>query len=105
MQVMTLGAACSPSSAQYVKNINALEFKEEFPRAVDSIINHHYVDDLLDCADSNEDAIKLAKQVAFVHGKGGVFLRNWKSNSKQVMKVLGEFEDYLMFPLARSYVN
>ena len=47
----------------------------------------------MECADSDADAIKLAKQVAFVHGKGSFFMRYWKSNSKQVMKVLGEFEE------------
>ena len=41
MTVMTFGATCSPSSAQHVKNKNALEFKDEFPEASAAIIERH----------------------------------------------------------------
>ena len=37
MEVMTFGAACSPCSAQFVKNKNALESENQYPRAVKSI--------------------------------------------------------------------
>lgn len=36
MTVMTFGTACSPSIAQYVKNLNANKFEYEFP-VVDAI--------------------------------------------------------------------
>lgn len=45
--VMTFGASCSPSAAQYVKNLNADRFNAEYPRAVESIKDEHYVDDML----------------------------------------------------------
>lgn len=32
MEVRTFGATCSPSSAQYVKNLNATQHIEQFPR-------------------------------------------------------------------------
>lgn len=41
MEVMTFGATCSPSSAHYIKNMNAAQFADDFPRAVDAIVNHH----------------------------------------------------------------
>nr|XP_043069093.1 uncharacterized protein LOC122321985 [Drosophila bipectinata] len=41
MNVMTFGAACSPSTAHYVKTVNALKFRDSDPRAVKAIIYHH----------------------------------------------------------------
>ena len=38
MDVVTFGSACSPATAQYVKNRNAREHMEQFPRAVEGII-------------------------------------------------------------------
>ncbi|XP_055918535.1 uncharacterized protein LOC129950632 [Eupeodes corollae] len=90
MQVLTFGASCSPSCAQFVKNKNALEFAEQYPRAVDSILHSHYVDDLLDSVDSEEEAIKLGKEVKYIHQNGGFEIRNWISNSPKVMEALGE---------------
>ncbi|XP_070138609.1 uncharacterized protein [Drosophila bipectinata] len=52
IQVMTFGASCSPSCAQYVKKINAESFKKEYPRAVKCILENHYVDDMLDNVDT-----------------------------------------------------
>ncbi|XP_065365548.1 uncharacterized protein LOC135958579 [Calliphora vicina] len=48
MLVMTFGAACSPCVAHYVKETNALSYRDKYPRAVKSIVDHHYVDDFVD---------------------------------------------------------
>ena len=40
MNVMTFGATCSPSSAQFVMRRNAEEFREEFPDAESLTPNH-----------------------------------------------------------------
>ena len=93
MEVMTFGAACSPCSAQFAKNKNALEFENQYPRAVKSILNHHYVDDLLDSTDSVKDAIRLAKDVANVHKKGGFLIRNFRSNSSEVLLNIQDLEE------------
>lgn len=63
MQLMTFGAMCSPASAQFVKNVHAKKFVDQHPRAVESIINHHYVDDLLDSVDTITEAVKLANEI------------------------------------------
>ncbi|XP_017468636.1 PREDICTED: uncharacterized protein LOC108360729 [Rhagoletis zephyria] len=88
MTVMTFGATCSPSSAQYVKNLNAEEFRSSHPRAVECIVDNHYVDDMLDSVDTEEEAIRLARDVSFVHEKGGFHIRNWHSNSEKVLRAL-----------------
>ncbi|XP_058839467.1 uncharacterized protein LOC131694941 [Topomyia yanbarensis] len=90
MQVMTFGASCSPSSAQYVKNLNAGRFKNQFPEAVEAICNGTYVDDMLYSVESEEEAVKLAQDVRFIHAEGGFEIRGWLSNSKKVIDVMGD---------------
>ncbi|XP_065073869.1 uncharacterized protein LOC135697938 [Ochlerotatus camptorhynchus] len=88
MCVMTFGACCSPSSAQYVMNLNAARFDQEYPAAVEVIKKQHYVDDMLVSVDTEEEAIKLAQDVKFVHSEGGFEIRNWTSNSLRVLEAL-----------------
>lgn len=88
MNVMTFGATCSPACANYVLNLNADRFQNEYPEAVQSIHQSHYVDDLLEGRYSEEDAIQLAKDIRFIHKSGGFEIRNWSSNSKVFLKAL-----------------
>ncbi|XP_065078978.1 uncharacterized protein LOC135701958 [Ochlerotatus camptorhynchus] len=90
IDVATFGSTCSPCSAQYVKNRNAEEYRTEFPEAVEAIINNHYVDDYLDSRDTEEEAIRIASDVKQVHAKAGFELRNWLSNSEEVVRRVGE---------------
>ncbi|XP_049292260.1 uncharacterized protein LOC125768526 isoform X2 [Anopheles funestus] len=90
MDVATFGSSCSPAAAQYVKNLNAQEYANEFPRATSSIINNHYVDDYLESFKTVEEAIKIVKEVKLVHSKGGFTLRRFLSNSPEVIKSIGD---------------
>ncbi|XP_058456830.1 uncharacterized protein LOC131434192 [Malaya genurostris] len=92
MKVMTFGACCSPSSAQYVKNLNAQRFTSRFPRAVDAIIHKHYVDDLLASVETIEEAVQLAKEIHFIHAQGGFEIRNWLSNSITVLQKMNQHQ-------------
>lgn len=89
MQMMTFGASCSPCCAQFVKNQNAAKFEKEFPRAYEAITKNHYVDDLLDSVPTEEMAVTLAKQVKEIHSSAGFEIRNWKSNSENLLISLG----------------
>ncbi|XP_067634502.1 uncharacterized protein [Eurosta solidaginis] len=89
----TFGAACSPCIAEYVKTLNALQHKETFPRAVEAIIKHHYVDDFVDSFQSVEEAIRVAKQVRDIHRAGGFQMRGFISNSSDVANSLREKGD------------
>lgn len=90
IDVATFGSTCSPSSAQFVKNTNAREYSEEFPRASTAIIKYHYVDDYLDSFETIEEAIEVVKQVKSIHSKGGFNLRNFLSNSGDVLAAINE---------------
>ncbi|XP_065095799.1 uncharacterized protein LOC135717600 [Ochlerotatus camptorhynchus] len=90
MQVVTFGATCSPSTALFVLNENAARFESEYPVAADAIHRRHYVDDMLTSVDTEEEAIKLANDVRYIHQQGGFLMRNWVSNSTKVLEALGE---------------
>lgn len=90
MDVAIFGATCSPCSAQFVKNKNAQEFLGSYPRAVHAIIENHYVDDFLDCTDTEEEAIELIRQVKMIHTAAGFEISKFRSNSPQVLSVIGE---------------
>ncbi|XP_062710719.1 uncharacterized protein LOC115269391 [Aedes albopictus] len=90
MTVMTFGACCSPTTAQYVKNINAKRFEADFPQAVEAIVKKHYVDDMLASVETEEEAVKLAQDVKRIHAAGGFEMRNWLSNSLIVRESLQE---------------
>ncbi|XP_062714478.1 uncharacterized protein LOC134291133 [Aedes albopictus] len=89
MDVGSFGATCSPSQAQYIKNLNAKEHEAEFPEATDAIVKKHYVDDYLDSFDTEEKAIKVALDVKTVHARGGFEIRNWHSNSAALLDRVG----------------
>ncbi|XP_067625660.1 uncharacterized protein [Eurosta solidaginis] len=87
MTVMTFGATCSPCSAQFVKNKNAREFQTVFPEAAVAIIHNHYVDDYVHCFTTEEEAVRVTKEVLWVHKQGGFELKRFVSNCKQVSDV------------------
>ncbi|KXJ79503.1 hypothetical protein RP20_CCG000608 [Aedes albopictus] len=90
MEVMTFGACCSPSSAQYVKNLNAERFRKQLPNAVDAICKGTYVDDMLCSVKTEAEAVRLAQDVRQIHAEGGFEIRGWLSNSKEVVESMGE---------------
>ncbi|XP_065081042.1 uncharacterized protein LOC135703693 [Ochlerotatus camptorhynchus] len=90
IQVMTFGACCSPSTAQYVKNLHASKFEQDYPAAVEVIVKRHYVDDMLLSVEQEEEAIKLTGDVKKIHALAGFEIRNWASNSRAVLEALNE---------------
>ncbi|XP_062541972.1 uncharacterized protein LOC134209970 [Armigeres subalbatus] len=90
IDVATFGSTSSPCSAQYVKNLNAAEHAEEYPRAAEAIERRHYVDDYLQSFDSEEEACQVVEEVKLVHRRGGFTIRNWLSNSVAVLRRVGE---------------
>jgi len=73
------------------KNRNAEEYREQFPRAADAIIAHHYVDDLVICFTAEEEDMEICKQILEVHGYGGFKLRNFFWNSDTLQSVMNGY--------------
>lgn len=48
------------------------------------------MDDYFDSAESVEEAVKKATEVKYIHTRGGFEIRNWVSNSGEVLQQLGE---------------
>ncbi|XP_062533380.1 uncharacterized protein LOC134202389 [Armigeres subalbatus] len=89
MDVATFGSTCSPASAQYIKNLNAEEYFDKYPRAASAIKNKHYVDDYLDSFQTTQEAIAVLREVKLVHSLGGFTLRNFLSNEAEVLDGIG----------------
>lgn len=90
MNVMIFGSTCSPSSANYVKNENGKTFMHQYPTAAKAIIDKHYVDDYLDCTNTEEEAAELIAQVIHIHRMGGFHIHEWICTSKNVMLTIPE---------------
>ncbi|CAK1583274.1 unnamed protein product [Parnassius mnemosyne] len=90
MTSLIFGASSSPSTAIYVKNLNAKQHGETHPEAAAAIIMKHYVDDYLDSFRTLEDAKRITKSVRAVHMKASFELKQWKSNSASLLETLGE---------------
>lgn len=84
--VVFFGSTSGPCLAQTAKNKNAEKFKDQFPEAVEAILNDYYMDDYLGAADTEDEAIKLIQEIIFVHKQGGFNICNWLSNSKEVIQ-------------------
>ncbi|XP_047988174.1 uncharacterized protein LOC125227843 [Leguminivora glycinivorella] len=86
MTSLIFGANCSPFVAQYIKNKNAQRFEPTMLPACEAIYNQHYVDDYIDSLPDEKTAIELIRDIKSIHQQGGFELRNWTSNSKQVLE-------------------
>ncbi|KAH8310168.1 hypothetical protein KR067_003598, partial [Drosophila pandora] len=91
MQVMTFGASCSPSLANFILKKNAEQFGDNCPDAIRTICQNTFVDDWLESVDTDDEMIQLANNVKMIHAKGGFEMRNWLSNSKSVLQSLNSF--------------
>ncbi|XP_058827825.1 uncharacterized protein LOC131687749 [Topomyia yanbarensis] len=90
MDVATFSSTCSPCSAQFIKNKNAGEFSTQYPEASKAIVDNHYVDDYFDSTDTVGEAIRRAKEVRYIHSRGGFEIKNWVASSSEVLQALGE---------------
>lgn len=67
MTRITFGATCSPCSEQCVKDENANKYSNIYPRAVESVIHNHNVDNLSHCYNIECEAFVVAKQIYCIH--------------------------------------
>jgi len=90
MNVMIFGAVCSPFSAQATKNLNADRFEPEYPEAVRKVKENFYMDDFLDSVNSEDEAVRIIREVTLINSQGGFKLCNWISNSPEINATIPE---------------
>ncbi|XP_055846083.1 uncharacterized protein LOC129912027 [Episyrphus balteatus] len=88
MEVMMFGPRCSPTCAQFVKNFHANKFKDEFPEAVDGLVNRTYVDDYFNSHDTIEEALSVTKDAIQICKSMSFDLVGVQSNSLEFLKQL-----------------
>nr|XP_034840862.1 uncharacterized protein LOC117996834 [Maniola hyperantus] len=86
MNTVIFGATSSPSTAIFVKNRNAEDFKERYPDAATAIVRNHYMDDYLHRFHSEQALVKVAQEIDFIHRKAGFVLRGWASNKPNLLR-------------------
>ncbi|KAL0860470.1 hypothetical protein ABMA27_009851 [Loxostege sticticalis] len=88
MTSMIFGAKSSPFLAHSVRDHNAAKHAIEFPRAHEAITMNHYMDDWVDCFDTEQEAICVIKDVVHVHAQAGFTLTAFNSNRPNVLREL-----------------
>jgi len=82
---LVFGVNTSPFLAQFVAQENANRYADLYPMAAETVIKSTYMDDSMDSADSEDEAIELYKQLTELWGKAGMYARKWLSNSAKVL--------------------
>ena len=89
---LIFGATCSPCCAVFVLNRCAEDNEIEFPKAVNAIKNHFYMDDYIQSLPSIEEAIETINQTKDSLHKGGFRLTKFVSNKHEALRFI-EQED------------
>ena len=82
---VVFGLNSSPFQAQYVLQQHAQKHQEEFPMAAETVLKSTYMDDSMDSAGDEDQAIYLYKQLSSLLTKAGMHARKWLSNSAKVL--------------------
>ena len=85
MKRVTFGVRSSPFLATQVLRQLAMDYRDEFSKAADIILNTFYVDDVLTGADTLPEAIHLRTNLNELLAKACMTLRKWRSSSKELM--------------------
>lgn len=91
MTVHLFGATSSPSCANYALRRTAQDNSvKSSPEAVDTVLNHFYIDDCLKSVKNAAQAISLYKDLKALCASGGFNLNKWISNSREFLASLPE---------------
>ncbi|XP_046868784.1 uncharacterized protein LOC124461292, partial [Drosophila willistoni] len=91
MEALTFGINCAPCIAHFIRDKNADRFCQQYPQAAQAMKDYHYVDDFIYSVDNYVEVGNIATQVRDIHAAGGFHIRNWSSNSKEVLRILFTF--------------
>ncbi|XP_046869435.1 uncharacterized protein LOC124462099 [Drosophila willistoni] len=88
MEALTFGINCAPCIAHFIRDKNADRFCQQYPQAAQAMKDYHYVDDFIYSGDNYVEVGNIATQVRDIHAAGGFHIRNWSSNSTEVLRLL-----------------
>ncbi len=84
-KVHPFGSAASPCIAIFTIKEHASNFKQQYPRAAETVIRSTLVDDNLDSCDTEEEAVRLGQQLVLLYKAAGMKLGKIISNSQEVL--------------------
>ena len=87
-QVHVFGNAGSPFVAVFVTKEHAKRFQQKYPKAVETIHFSTLIDDVLDSADTVEEAKAVLLQVRQIFAEAGMEMAKHHSSSKEVLEAL-----------------
>ena len=82
---VVFGVNASPFLAQFVSQIHARKFAEEFPLASETVLKSTYMDDSMDSVTDDIQGLELYRQLSELWGRAGMHARKWLSNSTTVL--------------------
>ena len=88
MKRLTFGVTSSPFLATQVLRHAANLYKDEFPEAFNIILHHLYVDDFIAGAATEEDAIRIRRQLNDLLQHPFMTLRKWRTNSPALLHTI-----------------
>ena len=93
MLVHLFGAVSSPACANLALHKTAEDNQSLFPSdTCETVGTRFYVDDLLTCLQTEEEAISLVKDITDLCSRGGFHLTQWSSNSRRVLQQIPDEE-------------
>ena len=79
------GLTCSPAILNAVLHQHLVQYSTIDPTFVTKVLKSLYVDDLASGSHDTESALELAKKIKTRLSEGGLNMRKWLSNSKELM--------------------
>ncbi|KAK9739420.1 hypothetical protein QE152_g9001 [Popillia japonica] len=90
LNTVTYGTTTAPFLAVRCLKQLAIENRENYPNASQTLETDFYVDDLLTGFDTEENALQVAEDLIAILKKGRFELRKWCSNSQAVVREITE---------------
>lgn len=93
LNTVTYGTKSAPYLAMRCLRQLAANFKDENPVASDIIMSDFYVDDLITGFQSEDQAIRISKEISSILLSAGFPLRKWNSNSTKIVDAVRKEDD------------
>lgn len=83
---VVFGTSSSPFLAQFILQQHALKNKDSYPLAADTVENATYMDNSMDSAVDDNQAIELYRELKELYEKADMHPHKWLSNSRAVLE-------------------